>query len=80
MDLIMDMEADLEGHCYLLVIVDYFSKRVEVLPTQIKGSRGDSCNGVLGNLSTLQQNYAGFRLMWGVSGKVTSSSCHIYWK
>ena len=63
LNLIMDMEADPEGHCYLLAIVDCFSKWVEVLPTQIKGSGGDSYNGLLGNLSTLQQSCAGFRLM-----------------
>ena len=38
MDLITDMEADPEGHCYLMVIVDCFSKCVEVLPLKSKAA------------------------------------------
>ena len=30
------MEAYLEGHCYLLAIADYFTKRVEVIPLKPK--------------------------------------------
>lgn len=38
MDLITNMEADPEGHCYLLVLVDFFSKWVEVLPLKSKAA------------------------------------------